>query len=52
MCPQATASNLLFYDMFVPQKVPISKILKTSLHMIFGLDPSQSKILATLMLSW
>ena len=26
MCHQATASDLPFYDIFAPQKVPVSKI--------------------------
>ena len=44
---QATASDIPFYDIFAPQKVSLLKFLMTSLHVICGLGPLQSKILAT-----
>ena len=34
---QATAFDHTFYDIFVPQKVPLSKIFDDVLHVIFGL---------------
>ena len=36
-CQPATISDLPSYDIFVPQKVPLFKILMTSLHVICGL---------------
>ena len=36
---QAMASDLSFYDIFAPQKVPILKIFIVSLHMICGFGP-------------
>ena len=42
------ASDLPFCDIFAPTKIPLSKFLMTSLHVICGLAP-QSKILTTLM---
>ena len=43
---QATAFDLPFYDIFAFQKIPFSKFLMTSLHVICGLPPPQTKILA------
>ena len=37
MPEQATASDLPFYDILAPQKVTLSKIFETSLHVIRGL---------------
>ena len=47
---QAKASDHTFYDIFVPQKVPLLKISDDVIacHFCFG-PPPQSKILATLM---
>ena len=48
----ATASDLPFYDILAPQKIPFSKFLMASLHVICGLGPSsQLKILATPMVT-
>ena len=44
---QATASDHKFYDMFVPQKVPLSKISDDVIVCHFWFDPPQSKVLAT-----
>ena len=40
---QATASDLPFYDIFVPTKNFFSKFLMTSLHVICGLGPLNQK---------
>ena len=48
---QATALDLPFYDMFTPQTFLVWKFLKTSLHVVCGLGPLQSKTLATPMVT-
>ena len=40
---QATASDLPFYDIFAPRKIPFSKFLMASLHVICGLGPPPIK---------
>ena len=45
-----TRPQLLIFHSTIPlpsQKIPLSKFLMTSLHVICGLGPAQSKILAT-----
>ena len=46
-CHQATASDLPFYDIFAPQKVPFSKISDDVILCDLWFGPPQSKILAT-----
>ena len=47
MCYQATASDLPFYDIIAPQKLPLSKIFDDVIACDLCFGPSQSKILAT-----
>ena len=46
-CHQATASDLPFYDIFAPQKVPFSKISDDVITCDLWFGPPQSKILST-----